>query len=104
MKNTLLVSAVALSLAAAGYIAMNSSNNISPSYEVRTQLSFNKKAQSWKHSQEFQKMFRADLNTGTIDPRDVLNAREQVSFYNGQRGSAGLEWAERGPDNVGGRM
>ena len=103
MKNTLLVSALAISLAGAGYIAMNSNNNVSPSYEVRTQLSFNKKAQSWRHSQEFQKMFRAGLNTGEIDPRDVLNAREQVSFYEGQRGSVGLEWAERGPDNVGGR-
>ncbi|MBL4625240.1 MAG: T9SS type A sorting domain-containing protein [Flavobacteriales bacterium] len=103
MKNTLLVSVVAVSLVGVGYLAMNSNNSVRPSYEERTQLTFNQKSQSWSHAQQFQKMFRANVITGEIDPGDVLRAREQADFLRGQRGSVGLEWAERGPDNVGGR-
>jgi hypothetical protein len=44
--------------------------------------------------------------TGTIDPRDVLKAREEVAqmLKNRSASSAlGLDWKELGPDNVGGR-
>ncbi|MBL4651834.1 MAG: hypothetical protein JKY53_03070, partial [Flavobacteriales bacterium] len=103
MKNTILVSAIAASLVGVGCLTMNSNTDVSASYEKRTQLTFNEKAQSWKHAQEFQKMFRADVNTGEIDIRDVLKGREQAEFLRGQRAGVGLEWKERGPDNVGGR-
>ncbi len=45
-------------------------------------------------------------STGTIDPLDVLNAREEVSqMFNNRAANAslGLDWMELGPDNVGGR-
>lgn len=43
--------------------------------------------------------------TGTIDPMDVLKAREEAyQMYTTRSTSAlGLEWTELGPDNVGGR-
>lgn len=44
--------------------------------------------------------------TGTINPNDILTAREDVAFMKTMRSpdaSLGLEWQELGPDNVGGR-
>ncbi len=102
MKGKILVGGIALALAGAGYWAINNTETVN-AYQKRTHLTSSSKAQSWKHAQEFQKMFRADVNTGEIDVRDVLKARERVEFKGAQRASLGLEWAERGPDNVGGR-
>lgn len=42
--------------------------------------------------------------TGTIDPIDVLKAREQVmQSINNRSAALGLNWTELGPDNIGGR-
>jgi len=44
--------------------------------------------------------------TGTIDPLDVIKAREdayQMSMNKASSTALGLNWIELGPDNVGGR-
>ncbi len=48
---------------------------------------------------------RNNLITGTIDPRDILKAREQVKALRmlKNKSSLNLQWDEMGPDNVGGR-
>ncbi len=102
MKKTILISTAVVALSLTGYFQLTNTS-ISPIYEERTHLTSSSKAQSWRAAQEFQKMFRADVNTGEIDYRDVLQARERVEFLSAKRSSLGLEWAERGPDNVGGR-
>lgn len=59
-----------------------------------------------KMSQEFSRLAIANQNTGTVDPKDVIQARREVmSMMNRQAGSRsiGLDWRFMGPDNIGGR-
>lgn len=56
-----------------------------------------------KGSQEYLNMMRANQNTGTIDPNDVLRGRQQAMSLANKTSSAVLEWEELGPFNFGGR-
>lgn len=61
-------------------------------------------ARSWNAALEYHTALRANQHTGKIDLTNVLDAREQVQEARNLRaGNLGLEWAEVGPDNIGGR-
>ncbi|MCF8231394.1 MAG: T9SS type A sorting domain-containing protein [Bacteroidales bacterium] len=68
-------------------------------------LSLTVSAQENNNSTNDQKTYlekaRANQHTGTIDPADVLKAREQMKKMDQSR-ALGLNWREVGPDNFGG--
>lgn len=55
---------------------------------------------------DYLSMIRNNQFTGTLDPRDVIQARMQSgshSLYKSGNSAMDLTWAEMGPDNAGGR-
>jgi len=51
---------------------------------------------------EYQRMIRANRETGLVDPADVLKARQKTEqqLHLKSSNSMGLEWTSMGPDNV----
>ncbi len=61
-------------------------------------------AGDWNRAAEYYQSIRANVNTGKVEISDVLMASEEVKKHSLKKsGSLNLQWAERGPDNVGGR-
>lgn len=56
-------------------------------------------------AEAYNKMLRANVNTGEIEAEDILRIRKAYKSFasNQQKAAVGLEWNEMGPDNVGGR-
>lgn len=83
------------------------SSFFSPSYHPREKvyqpLTYVKK--SALGAAEYNRMLKANPQTGEIDINDVLRVREQVEAASISSRSAGLDlvWQSLGPDNVGGR-
>jgi hypothetical protein len=60
---------------------------------------------SIKNAEEYLHKMRANQITGKIDPKDVLNARQQAITKEFKSGNElGLNWEEMGPDNAPGRV
>jgi hypothetical protein len=54
-------------------------------------------------AKEWLAMVRNNQNTGLLDPRDVIKARNQTNEASIKSANEGLDWVEMGPTNMGGR-
>ena len=60
-------------------------------------------ATSGQSSGDYLQSLKVNQITGTINPMDVINAREQAEKIFKSGNAIGLNWQSKGPDNVGGR-
>jgi len=99
------VSAVALLMLTAVLIKTERGTNVFYAKE-RNEESKEESAEA-KGSLEYFHMLRANQHTGVVDPKDVALAMSQANELraasNKTTALAQMEWAHRGPDNVGGR-
>ena len=71
--------------------------------EVRLN-SFDQDEQRFAGSIQYLHQIKSNQRTGRVDLKDVYNAKQKVYERKRQRSSQSvLEWAEMGPNNVGGR-
>jgi len=52
---------------------------------------------------EYIDMVKANRQTGTVDPKDVLKARKHIAKMLPSKAALNISWNFKGPDNVGGR-
>ena len=104
MKTRILLGAVGLSVAGlAGFWAM-SDNGADSVYQPRETDPFAETSYEWKGASEYYMRIRADKSTGKVSPEAVEKARTEINKATHRAGDPiGIEWLNRGPDNVGGR-
>ncbi len=110
MKNNKLLLGSALiagSLLSFGYFYLENTSRYTTKINKETTASKSEEAEEEGAKGAANWLFNVQKNplTGTIDPLDVVKAREEAYQMNSLRSSnaLGLDWTELGPDNVGGR-
>ena len=80
---------------------------VSANLNKKTTVPVNYGGQSIIGAKEYLASIRNNQHTGLLDPRDVINARQQIAAasanYKSGNGATDINWVELGPDNIGGR-
>ncbi len=100
-RGVLFSSVIGLSLVL-GSLAIFNVNNSKEYYQPRSHA---EAKEGFQGSAEWLHRLRANQVTGEIATADVLAAREEMSVLNAKskKSTLALQWAELGPDNIGGR-
>lgn len=99
----LFLSVFAIALGAAGWYAYSGcSLEEETAYVPRSEFN---RTQGIEGAKEYNKMIRANIYTGEIEPEDVIGTRKAVQEISrqGVAKDANLTWSSMGPVNVGGR-
>ena len=102
LKSLLFISSGLATVALIAIVAANlTAETVKADYATRQAQA---SEQGIKGAQEYQKLIKSNVNTGEIEPEDILATREAVKANLSTRSSASeINWVEMGPNNVGGR-